>query len=51
MLLSLTWKTLAQKNIKKQKRLAFCLKALFLLKNIFCLYSDKEKKSFLKLGT
>ena len=38
MLWSLTWKTLARKNIKKQNRLAFRLKALFLLKNIFCLY-------------
>ena len=38
MLSSLTWKTLARKNIKKQKRLVFRLKALFLLKNIFCLY-------------
>ena len=38
MLSSLTWKTLARKNIKKQNRLVFRLKALFLLKNIFCLY-------------
>ena len=29
MLSSLTWKTLVQKNIKKQKRLVFRLKALF----------------------
>ena len=38
MLSSFNWKTLARKNIKKQKRLVFCLRALFLLKNIFCLY-------------
>ena len=35
MLSSLTWKTLARKNIKKQKKLVFRLKALFLLKKIF----------------
>ena len=38
LLSSLTWKTLAQKNIKAQKRLVFRLKSLFLLKNMFCLY-------------
>ena len=38
MLSSLTWEMFARKNIKKQKRLVFRLKALFLLKNIFCLY-------------
>ena len=38
MLSSLTWKMLAQKNIKKHKRLAFRLKSLFLLKNMFRLY-------------
>ena len=32
MLSSLTRKTLARKNIKKQKRLVFRLKVLFLLK-------------------
>ena len=38
MLWSLTWKTLAQKNIKKQKKVVFRWKALFLLKKyIFCL--------------
>ena len=31
-------KKVSAKNIKRQNRLAFCLKALFLLKNIFCLY-------------
>ena len=38
MLWSLTWETLARKNIKKQKRLVFRLKVLFLIKNIFCSY-------------
>ena len=38
MLWGLTWETLAWKNIKKQKRLAFHLKELFLLKNIVCPY-------------
>ena len=35
---SLTWETLAQKHIKKQKSHVFRLKALFLLKNMFCFY-------------
>ena len=38
MLSGLIWKTLARKNLKKQSRLVFLLKALFLLKTIFCLY-------------
>ena len=38
MLWSLTWKMLARKNIKKQKRLVFHLKALFSLKNIIWPY-------------
>ena len=38
MLSSLTWEKLARKNIKKKKRFEFRLTALFLLKNIFCLY-------------
>ena len=42
MLSSLTWKTLVWK--KKQKKLVFRLKALFLLKNIFCLYFSKIAK-------
>ena len=46
MLSSLTWKTLAWKNIKKQKRLVFRLKALFLLKNLFCLYGYVENKEY-----
>ena len=44
MLLSLTWKTLAQKNTKKQKMLVFCLKALFLL-NFYC-FKNYHKGSF-----
>ena len=56
MLSSLTWKTLARKNIKKQKKLVFRLKALFLLKKIFFFFfspianSDPDKKSFLKFS-
>ena len=55
MLSSLTWKTLAQKNIET-KRLVFRLKALFLLKTHFTFTlvqqqnSDQEKKSFLKFS-
>ena len=47
---------LARKNIKKHKRLVLRLEALYLVKNIFCLYfspyqnSDQEKKSFLKFS-
>ena len=41
---SLTWKTFLRKNIKKQRRLVFRLKALFVLKNIFCLYSSPIAK-------
>ena len=37
MLSSLTWKTLARKNLKKQSRLLFRLKALFLL-NMYYIY-------------
>ena len=54
MLSSFTWETLAKKNIKKQKELAVRLKALFLLKNIFCLFFSPisklqpQKMSFLK---
>ena len=35
---SLTWEMLARKNIKKHKRLVLRLEALYLVKNIFCLY-------------
>ena len=35
---SLTWEMLARKNIKKHKRLALRLEALYLVKNIFRLY-------------
>ena len=35
---SLTWEMLAWKNIKKHKRLVLHLEALYLVKNIFCLY-------------
>ena len=57
MLSSLTGKTLARKNIKKQKRLVFHLKALFLLKKTYFAFtlvqqqnSDEDKKSFLKFS-
>ena len=33
-----------KKNIKKQKRLAFRLKALILLRKIFCLYFSATAK-------
>ena len=46
MLSSLTWKTLVRKNIKKQKRLVFRLKALFLLKKMFWLYFSPIARSF-----
>ena len=35
---SLTWEMLAWENIKKHKRLVLRLEALYLVKNIFCLY-------------
>ena len=35
---SLTWEMLARKNTKKHKRLVLRLEALYLVKNIFCLY-------------
>ena len=35
---SLTWEMLVWKNIKKHKRLFLHLEALYLVKNIFCLY-------------
>ena len=54
---SLTWEMLARKNIKKHKRLVLRLEALYLVKNIFCLYFSpipklwsRKKKSFLKFS-
>ena len=49
--IDLTWETLARKSPGKQERLVFRVKALFLLKNIFCLYFSpiaklKQKSSF-----
>ena len=47
---------LARKNIKKPKRLALRLEALYSVKNIFCLYFSpipklwSRKKSFLKFS-
>ena len=55
MLSSLTWKTLARRNIKKQKRLVFRLKASFCLKTYFAFTlvqsqnSDQEKKVIFKV--
>ena len=53
---SLTWETLARKSIKKQKRLVFRLRALFLLKTYFAFTlvqqqnCGQEKKSLLKFS-